>query len=431
MQNPESGSPFLKYRLLAALIILVSGCSTDKAEGKRNAVPAAQVSPTLGSFFNGFSQTGLVLRDSVSGYLDQDSIRDMILIFENKPSLLPAGSDSVEKRQFVVLLGMGKGLFNQALLNDRVALCKTCGYRLGDPYLKTAAPKGGFSIEQAGSSSDLFWKRTTSFKYSPPLKSWVLDQDKTVSGPRHPDKTDKDLVPQFTVLKTEKDFGRIPLDSFDIYQIDDRYNSTDSSQVFPISFGNTPSYQPWNRARSGIWNVLDYCTDRVEQRYLYFVKSHGDAIESASEPESDLSVTYDLVKNGKDADTCEGFGFRNIPSIRRGEIKRAKRDSFSGAYYLEKDTASYAFVSDSDSTRSWMKHLVFKRGSVSPGDSSASASGDNSLNVLYAGDLNGDGFIDLVFEKTESTETYMLYLSKKETDGTISMTMAGQFTFTE
>jgi hypothetical protein len=409
-----------------AFAILVFNCS--KAENKKTAADASSPAgpASAKSLVDFYSGMGLVLKDSVSGDLNKDSLPDLILLFNSKAAPPGADLDTVEPRPLVILSGAGNGLFKRELVNWHVALCRTCGAALSDPYLRVVIKNGFFSVEQTSSDAMTYWKRTTTFKYSDSLKSWMLHKDDMTSSNVYSDPIENKKSVKFRETRARKDFGSIALDSFNIYDMDDHYASITASDIFPVSFGPGSSYQPWNRTKGGVWNILDFCTDRINNGYLFFAKSSGDASESASE--SDLGITYSTVMNRSGNDTCKGFAFRHIPSIKPGKTTKGVYDSLLNAFHAAKDTVGFGFEPlPADSTKS---RLVFKRG----GKSQAAAGEFYSSEfpgVAYCGDLNNDGFLDFIFDFTSGTETYQLFLSQKDSQGGVAMVGSGGLTFTE
>ncbi|MBW8887839.1 MAG: hypothetical protein JF616_08800 [Fibrobacteres bacterium] len=401
--------------------------SFSKGEAGADGHPPSPLGPArVEAFVEVFSRQGFVLKDSIRGDLNRDSLSDLILVFTKKAGPESADADSVEPRPIAGLLGAGGGLYAQAFVNRSAVLCGACGTGLLDPYSGTVIKQGFFSLEQSGSTTTMDWKRITTFRYADSLKSWILHKDGMVSRDIHDNQ--RPTPKTRTVIRTRKDFGSIPIDSFDIYALDNHYADIDSGKIFPVSEGPPVSYLPGHRVKSGIWNVLDYCADRVRQRYLFFLKSEGDAFESASE--SDLSVSYELILNRPKADTCGGLAFRDLPGINPGKIPRAKFDSALNAYYLGKDTVAYPLLRDSANPQLW--HWIFRRGQDAQASSRTEfANEQNPPAILYCGDLNRDGFLDFIAKFESTVEQTVLYLSERDANGKARMERAGEIVFAE
>jgi hypothetical protein len=71
--------------------------------------------------------------------------------------------------------------------------------------------KGFFSVEHYG-GSNWRWTRTITFRYSPTEKKWFLHKD----GGESFMATDPDKAT--SKVKTVRDFGKVPFESFDIYK---------------------------------------------------------------------------------------------------------------------------------------------------------------------------------------------------------------------
>lgn len=415
------------YASLLAAALTLSCSKTDPPSGRG---PASSRGPApVRAFLDGFSGQGFVLKDSVRGDLNRDSLSDLLLVFTNAAAPVSGEADSVEPRLLAGLLGTAGGNYALAFANRQAMLCRTCGGGLNDPYLGTVIKDGFFSLEQSGSTSDMDWKRITTFRYIDSLKTWLLHKDGMVSRPVASDPGREGEPGSLTVIKTRKDFGNVPIDSFDIYALDERYPDLESRRIFPVSFGQSQGYMGWHLVKGGIWRVLDLCTDRISRRYLFFLKSHGEPVESASE--SDLSVTYELVLNGPESGDCRGYAFKDIPGIVRGQVRRALFDSAMDAYHLGTDTIFHSIVPDSADAN--IEHHIYRRGpdAVIAKETFNSAAGSIVPSLIYCGDLNGDGFLDLIIESQGSPAQTSLSLSKAEPGGKVSMEMAAWVAFTD
>lgn len=378
---------------------------------------------SLASLIEGYANLGLDLKDSVSGDLNKDSLPDRILLFSPRNSGAIPTLDTVAPRPLVILVGAGRGGFRQASVNWNAVLCGTCGNRLSDPFEKIVIKDGYFSLEHAASDSGMGWKRILTFKYADSSDTWILNRDGMISWIAA---AEGERPIEYHVARTRKDFGAIPIDSFNIYALDDRDKALDSSKVFPVNFGHTPSYMGWHRVRGGLWNILDYCTGNLSEGYMFFAKQHGNAYESESE--SEMSVAYHLVKNAVADDTCKGIAFKGIAPIKAGKVRHAVYDSAARLYHLGRDTIRFSRGKELSDPNS--DFFVITRGQDTLVRSSGYA-GQGVSSIEYAGDINADGFLDFVEEYTDNSQSTTLILSSKGPDGRIGMEAVGTFTATE
>src|SRR6185369_11103193 len=197
---------------LLMIAVLLSGAKSARAAGEHPASPLGAA--PLEDFIQAFSRQGFVLKDSVRGDLNRDSLPDLILVFTNKSLPGSAPADTVEPRPLAGLLGAGGGRYVQAFVNFSAVLCRTCATGLKDPYSRTVIKKGFFFLEQAGYTASmelkakLDWKRITTFRYDDSLKTWMLHKDGMVSREIPSGPKPKREPPGLNVIRTAKDFGR-------------------------------------------------------------------------------------------------------------------------------------------------------------------------------------------------------------------------------
>ena len=150
---------------------------------------------------------GYVLLDSMSGDLNRDAHRDLILIY--KQAQESEDFDKPSKRPLLLYLGQTDGrTYRLAARNDKAVLCSLCGGVMGDPYSGLAIKNGFFTVEHHG-GSNWRWTRFITFRYDTKDKKWYLHKDGGENY--HTSEPHKST----TSVKTTKDFGRIVFEQFD------------------------------------------------------------------------------------------------------------------------------------------------------------------------------------------------------------------------
>jgi hypothetical protein len=347
----------------------------------------------------------------------------MILLFTDRKRRMNPPVDTLAFRPLVILVGTGKDTFQQESVNWKAVLCATCGYRLSDPFTKMVINEGSITLEHASADDVLGWKRVTTFKYADSLKTWILEMDGMTSWKLA---TGGEKIFENQVIKTSKKFGRIPIDSFEIYSLDDRYKDISDENGFPIRPGNSTTYLGHHVAKGGIWLMLNYCTDRLSQVYLFFAMSE----DGSDVKDSDINIEdyYRLVENFVADDSCSGFAIRHATSIKPGPARKARYDSATDTYHLGSDTIR--FIIEEQLSDANLVRLVFKRG-VDNLILSEYSAGELDTFILYTGDINADGYLDFIKRTGGYYETTTLYLSKKESNGRVRMVVAASKTFTD
>lgn len=210
----------LKQSMLIGVLLVAASCG-------HNNKPSSVVDPitdslvvvgkpiggkTDSSAFELFIPEGYSVLDTSLGDLNLDQYRDLILVLKKKgeDTTSDAGEDP-EKRPLLILLGIEANSFKLAARNDNAVYCFDCGGMMGDPFVNVVIREGYFSVEHYGGSA-WRWTRTVTFKYSPSDTYWYLHKD----GGDSFHAADAENIT--TEIRTEKDFGKIPFDKFDIYK---------------------------------------------------------------------------------------------------------------------------------------------------------------------------------------------------------------------
>lgn len=150
--------------------------------------------------------------DTTSGDLNLDQYSDLIMVLrKNGEDTTSDVVEHPEKRPLLILLGQADNTYKLVARNDNAVYCVDCGGVMGDPFMEVVIKKGYFSIEHYGGSG-WRWTRTITFKYAPADSYWYLHKD----GGESFHAADPEKVK--TNVRTVKDFGKVPFDSFDIYK---------------------------------------------------------------------------------------------------------------------------------------------------------------------------------------------------------------------
>lgn len=147
--------------------------------------------------------------DSISGDLNRDSYKDLLIIFKNADEEdLSETSDEPIDRPLLIYLRDSLNNYHLITQNNKVVLCYSCGGVFGDPYNGMAVKNGYFTIEHYGGSA-WRWTRYITFKYSESDSTWYLHKDGGESfHASDPDNTEINI-------KTVKDFGIVKFEDFE------------------------------------------------------------------------------------------------------------------------------------------------------------------------------------------------------------------------
>lgn len=159
---------------------------------------------------NSYILKDFIILDSLSGDLNNDKIKDLVLILKHNQE-----DDNFDTtRPLLLLEGNNQGLYRLMAKNDNVVLCKICGGVFGDPYDGISINNRTFSIEHYGGSR-FRWTRIITFKFDKSSNQFILKSDAgIVYDNGNPDK------------KTEKrsynkiDFGRLAFTKFNYDKTD-------------------------------------------------------------------------------------------------------------------------------------------------------------------------------------------------------------------
>lgn len=160
----------------------------------------------------GFIPAGYVPLKAVSGDLNLDQFRDVILVVKHPDEENQDQGDNFDrpKRPLLILIGLAGGKYKLAAQNLNTVYCYRCGGVFGDPFEGITIKKGFFSVEHYG-GSNWRWTKVVTYKYSPSDKNWYLHRvGRTSYHTSDPDKVEEKA-------KTVRNFGKVRFDKYDIY----------------------------------------------------------------------------------------------------------------------------------------------------------------------------------------------------------------------
>jgi hypothetical protein len=156
--------------------------------------------------------TGYTVLDAARGDLNRDAVPDWLVVL-HRPDEAKT-SDVVShptKRPLLLFVGGAGGTYTLAARADNAVYCVDCGGIMGDPFMGLAIKRGYFTVEHYGGSAQR-WTRYVTFRYEPASRTWLLHRD----GSEHFHALDPEHGT--TTATTAKNFGRVPLATFDIYK---------------------------------------------------------------------------------------------------------------------------------------------------------------------------------------------------------------------
>jgi hypothetical protein len=158
-----------------------------------------------------FIPAGFELLDSVSGNLDNDNLKDFLLICRPiGEDTLSIAEDSLLHRKMLILKASAGNQYTLAAQSENAVYCYSCGGMYGDPYAGLQIDAPTFTIAHYGGAAER-WTRSLTFTYEPGTRDWFLTKDESKLF----DALNTDSVEVET--KTPADFGKITFSNFNIY----------------------------------------------------------------------------------------------------------------------------------------------------------------------------------------------------------------------
>ncbi|TVT40627.1 hypothetical protein FNT36_14250 [Hymenobacter setariae] len=168
--------------------------------------------PTLPAAIRKALPAGYQVLAAERGDLNRDAQLDWAVVL-NRPDEQKTSDvvDHPTKRPLLLFVGGSNGTYTLAARADNAVYCVDCGGMMGDPFQGVTIKNGYFTVEHYGGSGQR-WTRLVTFKYNQASHTWLLHRDGGesfhASDPEH----------SKTNMRTSKNFGRVPLARFDIYQ---------------------------------------------------------------------------------------------------------------------------------------------------------------------------------------------------------------------
>lgn len=161
-----------------------------------------------------------------SGDINADRIIDKVLVIrkndEETSSRYQEGKPS--KRRLLILTGQKDGTFRVALSNDETILCIDCNM-VHDPFGGITIKDGALLLEHWIAGGPQHWNHTCTFKFDIASQRWLLSRfhftNQKLNESDDPDA--EALVVDTDLVKTQKDFGLISLDTFSMAKFERQY----------------------------------------------------------------------------------------------------------------------------------------------------------------------------------------------------------------
>lgn len=145
------------------------------------------------------------------GNLDLDKIKDVILVLKKDGEDTLSSAEKPIKRKTLILIGQTSGSYKLVVQHDNLVYYYNYDLNFKDAFVDLKIENGSFSISHYGGFVQR-WGRSSEFKYNPKDKNWYLVKDEySTFEATDPENTEKEKI------LTEKEFGKIPLNKFNIY----------------------------------------------------------------------------------------------------------------------------------------------------------------------------------------------------------------------
>jgi len=146
------------------------------------------------------------------GNLDLDKIEDVIIVLKKDGEDSLSSAEKPIKRKTLILIGQANGSYKLVAQHDNLVYYYNYDLNFKDAFVDIEIENGSFSISHYGGFVQR-WGRSSEFKYNPKDKNWYLVKDEySTFEAMDPENTEKEKI------LTAKEFGKIPLNKFDIYK---------------------------------------------------------------------------------------------------------------------------------------------------------------------------------------------------------------------
>lgn len=182
-------------------------------KSKKDNLTASLPAFNLSVHLNRIIPANYAILDSVGGDLNGDDLRDLIIVLNKKgeDSLSNTTSETIKRPLLILFRNKLNTELSLQQQNSNVVYCYNCGGVMGDPFTGISINGQSFSVSHYGGSS-WRWSRELSFQYNANENKWLLFSDESESfHVTDPNQIEKQV-------KTEKEFGKIKFEEFDIYK---------------------------------------------------------------------------------------------------------------------------------------------------------------------------------------------------------------------
>lgn len=207
------------YRILFIPIFIIVSITVQQSYAQKHikqssiAQQSKQKSNSSIRDWNLFIPKGYSILDKLSGDLNMDNTKDLILVLKLDGEDSLSSIEKPVKRKVLILLMQEGNSWKLECENDNVVYFYRYDPNFQDAFLDIAFDQAGqFSIHHYGGFTER-WGRTCRFKYNKVMKKWYLIKDEYASfSATNPEvkATEKEYTP--------KDFGKIDFEHFDVYE---------------------------------------------------------------------------------------------------------------------------------------------------------------------------------------------------------------------
>jgi hypothetical protein len=168
--------------------------------------------PLSGKLHSDFVPKGWVIRSHESAKLNDDTLKDHILVLSVEREDTLSTHENPLKRIFILLVAQKDLTLKLSVKSENVICYYDYDQNFKDAFVGFRFEKNKFHVDHYGGFATR-WGRRSTFTYFPNEKEWFLTQDEYTSfQATDPENTER------TVIKTKKDFGTITLKNFNIYK---------------------------------------------------------------------------------------------------------------------------------------------------------------------------------------------------------------------
>jgi hypothetical protein len=202
------------YRILCFILFLISSFRVEESYAQKQQKPKSSYAQerTIRDWHQ-FIPKGYSLLDQLSGDLNLDSIKDLVLVLRQDGEDSLSSIETPIKRKVFILLMQADSTWKLAAQNENVVYHYRYDANFPEAFVDIMLDEAGqFSIDHYGGFAQR-WGRTCRFKYNKAKQKWYLFKDEYVTfSATNPEEntTEKEYSP--------KSFGKIAFEDFDVYK---------------------------------------------------------------------------------------------------------------------------------------------------------------------------------------------------------------------